>query len=161
MRNLIVTHAVVAFLAVGITCPPGAQATDMSPEQTAVMATINRFVAAFNKGDAKAATAECVDDMSIIDEFPPYEWHGPGTLLKWMEDYGTDATKNAITEGGVTIAKPKHVEVIADRAYVVVPANYAYKRAGKQVNQNGSMMALTLHKIDAGWRITGWSWARK
>ena len=124
-----------------------------------VMVPINQFVDAFNKGDA-AATAACADETSIIDEFPPYEWHGSGACLKWMNDYDADAKKNGIADGFVTLGAPKHLDVSGDRAYVVIPSGYTFKMKGKQVKETGSALTLALYKGEAGWRITGWAWAK-
>jgi ketosteroid isomerase-like protein len=124
-----------------------------------VMNVVQRFVGAFNAGDVKLALDMSLDDMSIIDEFPPYEWHGPGTMTTWLNDYGADAKKNGISEGKVTIAKTKHVFVDGDRAYVVTASDYEYKKAGKPVKQKGSAFTFALKKIDAAWKISGWSWS--
>src|SRR5215510_12903640 len=87
-------------------------------QQAEVMSTVTQFVDSFNKGDAKTAAASCADQTIIIDEFPPHEWHGAGACMTWMNDYDADAKKNAITDGSVTLAKPKHVDVSGDHAYV-------------------------------------------
>ena len=50
--------------------------------------------------------------------------------------------------------------ITADRAYVVVPANYTFKKNGKLVKETGSMFTFALQKGEAGWRITGWAWAK-
>jgi hypothetical protein len=52
--------------------------TAQTSAQTAVLASINQFVDGFNKGDTKMAVAACADETSILDEFPPHEWHGGG-----------------------------------------------------------------------------------
>jgi len=77
-----------------------------------------------------------------------------------VADFDIDAKKNGITEGVVALGSPSHVDVTADRAYVVIPANYAFKQKGKPVSEVGSIITLTLQKIPAGWRITGWAWAK-
>lgn len=77
-----------------------------------------------------------------------------------MKDYDADAKKNGITDGLVTLGTPKHVDVAADRAYVVIPSGYAYKRQGKPVEEKGSLFTFALRKEAAGWRIIGWSWAK-
>jgi ketosteroid isomerase-like protein len=128
--------------------------------QADVIATVNRFVDAFNKGDTTTVKAVCADQASIIDEFPPHEWHGTGACSKWMNDYNTDAGKNGITDGIVTLGTPLHVDVSADRAYVVAPANYTYKKGGTEVQETGSMFTLVLQQTAAGWRIIGWAWAK-
>jgi hypothetical protein len=38
---------------------------------------------------------------------------------------------NGITDGVVTLSNPSHVDISADRAYVVIPANYTFKQKGK------------------------------
>ena len=129
-------------------------------EKTDVMTTVHKFVDSFNKGDMKAVAASCADQASIIDEFPPHEWHGAGACAKWTDDYDADAKKNGITDGIVVIGAPLHVDVTADRAYVVVPVNYKFKKNGKLVQETGSMLTIALQKSEAGWRMTGWAWAK-
>ena len=156
MRTILITLA-AAVVAAGPT-PTSAQTP--TPASAAVMATVQQFVAAFNKGDTKAAAAVCAEQTSIIDEFPPYEWHGIGACAKWMGEYDADAKKNGITDGVVTLGKPSHVDVTLDRAYVVVPANYTYKQKGAVVAETGSILSIALHKVPTGWRMTGWAWAK-
>ncbi len=128
--------------------------------QTAVLASVRRFVDGFNKGDTKTIRAACADQTSIIDEFPPHEWHGAGACLQWVSDYDANARQNGISDGIVTLGNPSHVDITAGYAYVVVPANYVYKQRGRPVSEIGSIITLTLHKSQTGWRITGWSWAK-
>ena len=150
MYKLFIATALAVLSAV----PAAAQKSD-------VMATVDQFVNGFNKGDTKSAASACSDETSIIDEFPPHEWHGPGSCLKWMNDYDADAKKNGITGGIVTLGKPLHLDVTADRAYVVIPSDYIFKRNGKTVKETGSMFTFALQKEKAEWRITGWAWAKK
>jgi ketosteroid isomerase-like protein len=150
-------HTFLVSLAVVCVVAGPAAATDRSD----VMATVNQFVGAFNKGDAAKAAAACANEASIIDEFPPHEWHGVGACSTWMADYDADAKKNGITGGLVTLNEPRYVEVSGDRAYVVAPANYIYTRQGKPVKEAGSILTLALQKGASGWRITGWAWAKR
>ena len=91
-------HKIPLGLVVLVVAVSAAAQTGGSPE-TAVMATVNQFVNGFNKGDTKTAAAACADQTSIIDEFPPHEWHGAGACAKWMADFDAWAKKNAITDG--------------------------------------------------------------
>jgi len=137
-----------------------ASAQTPAAAQAAVLAPVRQFVDGFNKGDIKTLLAACADQTSILDEFPPHEWHGTGACAKWVSDFDADAKKNGITDGAVTISNPSHIDITADRAYIVIPANYTLKQKGKPVSEVGSIVTLTLQKIATGWRITGWSWAK-
>jgi ketosteroid isomerase-like protein len=130
-------------------------------EKTDVMAPVHQFVDGFNKGDVKTALAACAEQASIIDEFAPHEWHGAGACANWASDFGADAKKNGITDGVVTLGNPRHVDITADHAYVVVPANYTFKKNGKPSKELGSTLTLALQKGAAGWRITAWAWTKK
>ena len=148
-------YKLVIAAAVGIFAASPAIAT----EQTDAMAPVHQFIDGFNKGDVKSALAACAEQTSIVDEFPPHEWHGAGACAKWASDYDSNAKKEGISDGVVTLGKPRHVDVSGDRAYVVVPANYSFKQKGKAKKETNAVMALALQKGAAGWHIIGWSWA--
>jgi len=133
----------------------------VASEKTDVMAVIQQFVDAFNKGDMESAVARCADQASIIDDFAPHEWHGAGACSKWGTAYEADAKKNEITDGVVTLGTPRHMEVTANRAYAVIPVDsYTYKVKGKPTKETGSILTVALRKGESGWRITGWAWAQ-
>lgn len=156
-KTVVVVGIVFVVLAVGASAT---SAQTGSSQDAAVMSTVSQFVSSFNEGDTKAAAAACGDETSIIDAFPPHEWHGAGACSRWMNDYDADAKTNGITDGFVTLGKPRHVFITGDLAYVVVPADYTFKKNGKPGKESGSMFALVLQKGAAGWRIRGWSWAQ-
>ena len=149
-------HKILVALALTFLTAGPAAASD----QTDVMVPVHQFIDGFNKGDTKAALATCADEVSIIDEFAPFEWHGAGACSKWANDFDADTKKNGITDGVVTLGKPRHIDVVGDRAYVVAPADFAFKKKGKPVKETNATMTLTLHKGAAGWRITGWAWSK-
>lgn len=142
-------------LAVLLTASPA-----VASNTSSVMAPVNQFINGFNKGDAKHALQACASPASVIDEFPPHEWQGPSACADWATAYAANAAQNGITDGVVTLEKPTHVDVTGDRAYVVVPAKYAYKQHGKNVLESGSIFTVALKKSSAGWLITGWAWAK-
>lgn len=128
--------------------------------QSDVVAIAHQFIDGFNKGDVKSALAACAPSTSIVDEFPPHHWVGAGACATWAAAYDADAKKNGITDGIVTLLAPWHVDVDGDTAYAVIPANYTYKQNGKPVAEMGSVLTVAFQKLAAGWRITGWAWAR-
>ena len=129
----------------------------VASDQAAVMVTVHQFI----DGDPATAIAACADETSIIDEFPPYLWLGPGACARWSKDYHADLKKHGITDGLVTIGQPRHVDVAGDHAYVVVPASYSWKRNGMPMKETGSTFTATLKRSAAGWRITGWTWSEQ
>lgn len=156
-QNLAFAAAVLVAGSLGCAMP--GTAGSLNAEQAAVMAPVHQFTDGFNAGDVAAAVAACTDPVIIIDEFPPYAWHGAGAMDRWMSDYVKDAEQKELTNGVVTLHAPKHVDVANDRAYVVVPVNYEFNQKGKAVKQTRSTLTVALVKTAAGWRITGWAWA--
>ncbi len=108
----------------------------------------------------KTALAACAAPAFIIDEFPPYAWQGPTACSDWANDFDANSKKDGITQPVVTLGKARHLEVTGERAYVVVPANYNFKRNGNPIAETGSTWTVALQKLTAGWRITGWAWSK-
>lgn len=150
MRRPALVVALSLLLAPGL-----AHATDASD----AVAPVKKFIDGFNTGDVKGALATCASPAVILDEFPPFLWQGPTACADWASDFDADAKKNGISDGVVKMSKPTHVEVAGDRAYVVVPTAYDFKRNGKKISQTGATMTVTLRKGADGWKITGWAWA--
>ena len=134
--------------------PAFAQAAD-----PAVVAPINTFVTSFNKGDiaAAAATHAAVADLFIVDEAPPYAWHGTKAVQTWLADLGAADAKAGVTDQAVAIGAPTRVEVTGTAAYVIVPATYTFKEKGVAMRA-AAQMTFFLKKSSGGWLIHGWTW---
>lgn len=150
MRNILIAVVVAAS---------AATASDAAAQETEVMAVVNQFVDGFNQGDTKSALAACAAETSIIDEFPPYVWHGKGACSTWANDFAAFARENDMTDAVVTLNKARRFDVVAEHAYVVIPAGIAYKVKGEPKSATGAVFTVALKKGESGWRITGWSWA--
>ena len=148
------TLAVAALVWCVLAAPASAQTPDAE-----VMAPIQKFIDSFNKGDAAAAAAThaATADLVIIDEVPPYVWHGAKAFQSWGADLESDAKKNGITEPMVTISKATRIEHSGDRSYVVVPAVYTFKQRGTPMRES-AQMTVVLKKGASGWLIEGWTW---
>jgi len=81
-----------------------AAASAVASEQTDVIAPVQQFIDATNKGDTKAALATCADPTSILDEFPPHAWQGATACSDWVKDF--EAYK--VTESGSIMAAALH-----------------------------------------------------
>ncbi len=150
----ILALASVALLSVGMPRPAAAS------QESAVMATVRQFIDGFNRGDTKAELATCAAEASVIDDFPPHEWQGPTACADWTAAYAAEAKKDGITNGAVTLGQPWYIDVTADRAYVVLPAQFSYKMHGKPTTERNAVFTVTLRKSPNGWRITGWAWSK-
>jgi ketosteroid isomerase-like protein len=128
-------------------------------EQSDAMARVHQFVDGFNKNDAKMSTAACAQQTSIIDDFAPYTWSGAGGCLAWVNAYHAWAKQNGISDGAVTLGNTSYMEVVGDRAYVVVPTEFSYKMNGKPMKEAGAKLTVVLHKGASGWLITAWTWS--
>jgi ketosteroid isomerase-like protein len=150
MRYL--TLGVVVWLVMGAAA--SAQTTDAQ-----LMAPIQKFIDAFNKGDMAGASAThaAEADLVIIDEVPPYLWRGAQAFKAWSADLDSDAKKQGITEPMVTISAATRTETNGDHAYVVVPAVYTYKQGGVAMREQ-AQFTVTLKKGAGGWLIHGWTW---
>ena len=136
-----------------------ASAPASASDKSAAVAAAHQFIDGFNVGNTKSALAACAPSTSIVDEFAPHMWSGPGACARWADAYNANASANGITDGFVTLEAPWEVDVKGDIAYVVFPAKYAYQQHGKPVLENGSVFAVVLHKMDGSWRIVSWTWA--
>jgi hypothetical protein len=154
MRYLTLGAIVCLCLCAGTSSAVQAQTAD--PQ---LMAPINKFMEAFNKGDmvAAAATHAAEADLVIIDEVPPYLWRGAQAFQTWTADLGRDEKKRGITDQKVSIGAVTRVEVDGAAAYVVVPSVYTFKERGVAMKEDAHM-TFSLKKGAGGWLIHGWTW---
>jgi hypothetical protein len=108
---------------------------------------------------AAGTVAVCADDAAVIDDVPPFEWHGPGAYSRWQKD--NDAyLQQGISEEIFTVGSPQQLMISGAHAYTVVPITYTFTRNGKRVRELATG-TLVLNKTAAGWRIAAWTWARQ
>jgi len=131
----------------------------VASDTTEVTAVVHRFL---DNLDTKLETALAVCDSpsSIIDEFPPHEWHGPTACADWWKALLAYNEKNGITDGDAALGAPWNVDVTGDRAYFVAPMTYTYKQHGKAVKESAAF-AVALKRTQAGWRITAWAYSKQ
>ena len=149
-------HKMLLALAVAVLASGPLAASD----KTDVMAVVHQWVDGFNKGgDLKLALATCADQTSIIDDFPPHERHGAGGCSKWFDDFNAFSKMNEITNPMVSLVKPRHIDITADRAYVVVPASFTCDMKGGADEAERFDLDGYPAEGGSGWRITGSAWS--
>jgi len=147
------------FITLSITVIAWTAGTARAADKADVMAVVHHYVDALSKGQADSTPVLCTDSAVIIDDFPPHVWSGAGTCANWVKDFTAYLTAAQISDAVATLGKPRHVDVTRDRAYVVVPASFAYKLKGKPMRDVGATWTFALQKQPGGWRITGWAWS--
>jgi ketosteroid isomerase-like protein len=129
-------------------------------EQDNVMKVVRQWMDSLNKGDMKTAIAACAEETSIVDEFPPYEWHGKGTCARWAAELEAYNKEIGLTDGITEAKEPRRVDITGNHAYTVIPMDYRFKQNGKDGAEIGALFTVALRKEQQGWRITGWAWSR-
>lgn len=144
-------RVVIALAVSALTAGPA-----LASDRTDIMAVLEQW----NDADEAKAVATCADETSVIDDVPPFEWHGPGACSRWQKDYDAYLQREGMSDATGTIGNPRQLIIAADRAYAVLPATFAFTKKGKRVNVIATA-TFALHKTAAGWRITAWTWANQ
>jgi hypothetical protein len=118
-----------------------------------IMAVLRQWIS----GEA-GTLATCADDAAVIDDIPPFEWHGPGACARWQKANAAYTQEEGITDATFTMGNPRQLIITGDRAYAVLPTTFAFTQKGKHLKATATS-TLALQKTAAGWRITAWSWA--
>jgi ketosteroid isomerase-like protein len=105
--------------------------------------------------------AACANQSTIIDEFPPYLWQGATACADWFNDFDVFREKNGIVDPKITLGLGQYIDVVGDRAYVVVQAHLTFKQNGKRVSERDPLLTVSLQKIADTWRIAGWAWSKR
>jgi hypothetical protein len=126
-------------------------------EKDDVVAAVHRYLDNLDKPEGLAM---CDSHVSILDEFPPHEWHGPTACADWWKALNAYDEKEGIADGAAALGTQWTVDVTGDRAYFVAPATYEYKQHGKPVKESHAVFTVALRRTEAGWRITGWTWSK-
>ena len=143
-------NKVVIALAVSLLTAGSALASDKDD----IMAVLKQW-----SSGAAGTVAVCADDAAVIDDIPPFEWHGPGACSRWQKD--NDAyLQQGISEEIFTLGRPQQLIISGDRAYTVLPITYTFTEKGKRVRELATG-TLVLHRTAAGWRIAAWTWAKQ
>ena len=124
------------------------------------MAAVQQYIDGFNKGDAKLMAATFAVPGAILDGMAPHVWQGPTVTQDWYRDVLVEGEQHGASGYLVTLGEPLHNNITGDSAYVVVPATMTFKVRGKRVTQTGAVFTVALRKLNDGWRIAAWAWAK-
>lgn len=124
------------------------------------LATVHKYLDAFNRGDAKTMAAAFADPGYILDGMPPHIWHGPTATEDWYRDVLREGREHGASGYLVSVGEPLHNNVTGNSAYVVLPATMSFDLKGAKVTQSGAVFTVALRKTAEGWRVAAWAWAK-
>jgi hypothetical protein len=128
-------------------------------ERGEVMSVVKQTVADFNNGNMSALAKDLVDAPQIIDDFPPFFWNGSKAFDDWNHAFEIDAARRSIVGTSMKLLDAKHIDVLGDSAYVVVPAIcYFTLRSGH--SEEAGQLTLALTRSDQTWRISAFAWSK-
>jgi len=153
-------HRIIAALLTAAVMAGPASASDKisTSDKIDVMRPVREFVDSFNRGEMKTA---CANQSTIIDEFPPYLWQGATACADWSNDFDVFREKNGIVDPKITLGLGQYIDVVGDRAYVVVQAHLTFKQNEKRVSERDPLLTVSLQKVADTWRIAGWAWSKR
>jgi hypothetical protein len=123
-------------------------------------AVVQRYIDAFNRGDAGAMTETFDVHGHILDGMAPHVWQGPTASSDWYRDVLIEGAAHGASGYFVTLGDPLHNNVTNDSAYVVVPATMKFKVGTVEIEQVGAIFTVALRKTSHGWRVAAWAWAK-
>ena len=100
-------NRVVIALAAGVLTGGSALASDRDD----ILAVLKQW-----SSGAAGTVAVCADDAAVIDDVPPFEWHGPGACSRWQKD--NDAyLQQGISEEIFTVGNPQQLMISGARIH--------------------------------------------
>lgn len=121
---------------------------------------LQAYLDGLNAGDPAAMSAAFAPEASILDGMAPHLWLGPTAAVDWYRDVLTEGEHVGASGYQVTIGEPEHNDTTGDTAYVVAPGTMTFDLNGTRIVQTGAKLTVALRKLDDGWRVAAWAWAR-
>lgn len=148
MRSL----PVMLLMLAGALLPGSAFASDRMD----IIAVIQAYNDAGNRGDRAGYAAACAPDAVVIDHVPPYRFEGPTACADEYDAVVAWGTARRVDLNGLvqTVGKPVLLDVSGDRAYAVFPVQDRFKMNGK-LNVERLYLTATLRRSGGRWVIEG------
>jgi hypothetical protein len=123
-------------------------------------ATVQRYIDAFNAGDADDMAACFAAEASILDGMAPHTWVGSTAAADWYRDVLIEGEHFEASGYHATLGEPAHDVITGHAAYFVAPAGMTFKLRDRQITQTGATFTFALRKEGREWRISAWGWAK-
>jgi ketosteroid isomerase-like protein len=127
-------------------------------EVEAVHAFIAGFVDAVNRGDEGSALASLTADVTIVEDLPPFRWHGPAAGAEWLGGMFENAQRLGISSIFMEPGRVIRIEIEDPHAYAVVEGQLRYGGAGPPLHADG-VITFALVRKDGEWMINALVWS--
>ena len=126
----------------------------------APIATVRRFVDAFNRLDANEVAACFAQPSFILDGLAPHVWAGTSAPADWFRDALAESEHLGVSDFRIALGDPLHDQVTGDAAYFAAPATMTFKARGQMRTQPGAILTLALVRSEGRWLIRAWTWTK-
>jgi hypothetical protein len=151
MRRLMTIFALASALALTL-C---SQARAAGPDP-GMRAAVNDFVAAMNAGGDAAAS--CASRTTIVDDFAPYVWSGPGACAKWLAAFAQLTAAMGVTNVKVSLGKTLYADGDAAHGELVIATRFTGLVKGKTLLEAGAW-TFVLADASGSWKFSAIAWS--
>jgi hypothetical protein len=144
------TYLAVAAALAAMAAPCAAAASDRSD----VIAVVQAYNDAGNKGDRSGYASFCTSDAVVVDHEPPYTFQGPTACADQYDAVVAWGAKHDIgaEELFQKIYAPVFFEIEGGKAYAVFPVKDWFRQADRPQLEN-FYLTTVLRRQASGWRI--------
>jgi len=137
---------------------PGAAAED-DVSALGLLQPIDLLVASTNSDLPSGVTSAYVAAPTIVDDFAPFRWSGPGAAANWLHDFQASTRFEGMSRLNMVRHAPSYLRVTGSKAWAVVPMEMTFYMKAKRRSEEGSWTFVLVWNGKA-WRIDSSAWAQ-
>ncbi len=107
-------------------------------------------------GDGKSLPQTFADDVTILENFPPYRFHGAGAVKEWSREMRTHLI--GVTALRHTFGRAHDFGRAGDKVYFSLPTIWRGRDHGMPFTEKGGW-AFVLTETRGDWRVCAYGWA--
>ena len=131
----------------------------MEPMSSKPMNTVQKYIAAFNSGDADGMAACFAPQGSILDGMAPHVWTGDTAARDWYRDVLIEGEHHGASGYKLELGETRRSDVNGDFSYLVISAELTFELKSSPMATPG-LFTLVLQKTGDTHLIKAWAWAK-